>query len=159
MLAAGCGENRFQQELKIEESAVKLATEARQSDYDMIVTAELKQLLDSGVPFLLIDAMPAADSFNKSHIPGAQNFLFPKEVLPTDSWDEQAMGGKTQEDFAKFLGEDKERLIVVYCGYVKCARSHNAAAWARQLGHSNVKRYAGGIYAWKGAGLPTESGG
>ena len=44
-----------------------------------------------------------------------------------------------------------ECLIVVYCGFVKCARSHNAAVFAQDLGYTNVKRYAGGIYAWRGA--------
>ena len=62
------------------------------------------------------------------------------------------MGGKSLEDYEKLLGEDKDRLIVAYCGFVKCARSHNAAAFARELGYTDVKRFPGGIYAWKGAG-------
>ena len=82
-------------------------------------------------------------------------FLFPKD--PIAEWDDAQSDGKSQEDFAKLLGDDKDRLIVVYCGFVKCARSHNGAYFAKQLGYTNVKRHAGGIFAWKGAGYPTES--
>jgi 3-mercaptopyruvate sulfurtransferase SseA len=67
------------------------------------------------------------------------------------------MPGRTQVQYETLLGDDKDALIVVYCGFVKCARSHNAAIFAQQLGYTNVKRYAGGIYAWKGSGLPVES--
>ena len=51
--------------------------------------------------------------------------------------------------------EDKDKLVVVYCGFTACGRSHNAALWAKRNGYTNVKRYPGGIFAWKGAGLPT----
>lgn len=156
LVAAGCGTNKFEQEVQTEEAAIKLANETIQGDYQLISTAELKKLVDSDQKFLLIDAMPAEGSFNTGHIAGAVNFPFPKEVL--DSWDEGAMDGKSLEDYEKLLGEDKDRLIATYCGFVKCARSHNAAAFARKLGYTNVKRYPGGIYAWKGAGgaLTTE---
>jgi len=152
----GCGTNQFEQEVQTEEAAIKLTNETLQGDYQLVSTKELKQMLDNGDDFLLIDAMPAADSFNKGHIPQAVNFAFPKEVM--DGWDDEAMSGKTQEDFEKLLGDDKDRTIVVYCGYVKCARSHNAAICARELGYTNVYRYPGGIYAWRGAGntLTTE---
>ena len=94
--------------------------------------------------------MPAEDSFAKGHIRGAVNFAFPKEVM--DEWSDEVMAGQKQEDFQKLLGEDKDRKIVVYCGFVKCARSHNAAICARELGYESVYRYPGGIYAWRGSG-------
>ena len=59
------------------------------------------------------------------------------------------------EDYEALLGADKDKLVVVYCGFTACGRSHNAALWARRKGYKNVKRYPGGIYAWKGMGLPT----
>ena len=74
-----------------------------------------------------------------------------------DAWTEETMPGRTKEAYQSILGDDLDRQIVVYCGFVKCARSHNAAIFAKELGYSNVKRYAGGIYAWRGAGLPVES--
>ena len=54
------------------------------------------------------------------------------------------------------LGPDKDRTIVVYCGFVKCTRSHNGAMWAVKLGYKNVYRYPGGIKAWKEADYPVE---
>ena len=51
---------------------------------------------------------------------------------------------------------NKNKLIVIYCGFVKCTRSHNGASWAVKLGYKNVYRYPGGIFAWKGAKYPVE---
>ena len=148
-VASGCGTNRFQQEVQTEEAAVKLAKETVLGGYQLITTEELKKML-GGDEFVLVDAMPAADSFDKGHISQAVNFAFPKEVM--DDWDEDVLGGKTQSDFQELLGEDKERKLVFYCGFVKCARSHNAAVFAQKLGYKNVYRYPGGLYAWRGAG-------
>lgn len=155
LFLVGCGSNQFQQELQIEQAAVKLAKETIQGQYPLITTDELRALIESKRDFLLVDAMPAASSYSRAHIQGAVNFEFPKEVIP--KWNEVTMPGRSREDYAALLGEDKQRLIVVYCGFVKCARSHNAAVFAHQLGYTNVKRYPGGIYAWQGAGNPVVS--
>ncbi len=146
----GCGTNKFQQELQTEEAAIKLTGETISGGYELIATPDLKKLLDGNQELLLVDAMPAAESYKKGHIAGAVNFEFPKEVM--DEWTKDAMGDRTKADYETLLGEDKEKLIVVYCGFVKCARSHNAAVYARELGYTNVKRYPGGIHAWRGAG-------
>ena len=151
----GCGTNKFEQEVTIEASSVKFAREAVSGQYAILSTSEVKKLRDEGTDFLLLDAMPATSSFDLAHIPGAVNFEFPKEQM--DAWTEESMPGRTKEAYRKLLGDDLERLIVVYCGFVKCARSHNAAVFARELGYTNVKRYAGGIYAWRGAGLAVEA--
>jgi rhodanese-related sulfurtransferase len=55
-----------------------------------------------------------------------------------------------------FLGPDKDKTLVFYCGFVKCTRSHNGAAFAKKLGYKNVYRFPGGIFAWKGAGFPVD---
>lgn len=151
----GCGTNKFEQELTIEDSSVKFAREVVNGQYAILTTAEVKKLNDEGADLLLLDAMPAASGFDLAHIPGAVNFEFPKE--PIEQWDEDSMPGRTKEAYQQMLGDDLDRLIIVYCGFVKCARSHNAAVFARELGYTNVKRYAGGIYAWRGAGLEVES--
>jgi thiosulfate/3-mercaptopyruvate sulfurtransferase len=146
----GCGTNRFQQELKIEEAAIKLTKETIAGNYPLIATAELKALLASDETILLVDTMPAASSYNQGHIPGALNFVFPKVVI--DEWNQTTMGDRSMSDYEAFLGEDKDRKIVFYCGYVKCPRSHNGAVFAKELGYTNVVRYPGGIDAWRGAG-------
>ena len=122
---SGCGTNRFQQEVQTEEAAVKLANETVKGGYQLVTTAELKKMLDGDEDFLLVDAMPAKDSYDKGHISRAVNFAFPKEVM--DGWDDNAMAGQEQEEFQQLLGDDKERKLVFYCGFVKCARSHNGA--------------------------------
>lgn len=148
----GCGTNKFQQELQTEEAAIKLTRETMDGQYDIISTKQLKQLLDSDQEIVLVDAMPGSASFDKGHIAGAVNFEFPKEVI--DQWNQETMGQRTQEEYAQLLGDDKQKQVVVYCGFVKCARSHNAAVFARQLGYTNVIRYPGGIHAWRGADYP-----
>jgi len=151
----GFGSSKFEKEVVKEQGAVKLAREVQQGDYDVISAAELKDMLDSGKNVLVIDTMPYEDSYRKEHIPGAKQFLFP--VPSMESWDTSKTDGRTQEDYAALLGPDKDRTIVVYCGFVKCTRSHNGAMWARRLGYKNVIRQPGGIFAWKGAEYPTES--
>lgn len=103
---------------------------------------------------IIVDTMPYEDSYRKQHVPSAKPFVFPIPDMP--EWDIEETDGKSESDYEKFLGPDKERTVVVYCGFVKCTRSHNGAAWARRLGYRNVYRFSGGIYAWKGAGLPVE---
>jgi rhodanese-related sulfurtransferase len=103
---------------------------------------------------VIVDTMPYEDSYKKMHVPGAVQFLFP--IPDMNTWDSQQTDGKTQEDFLQMLGDDKTQIIVIYCGFVKCTRSHNGAAWAVKLGYTNVYRYSGGIFAWKGANYPLE---
>ena len=152
-ILCGCGENKFEQEVGKEKLAVNLARETDDGDYSLITTAELKKLLDDGEAIVLVDAMPA-DSYAKEHIPGAKRFTFTKEKMAV--WDDASADGKSQSDYEKVLG-DKGGRVIVYCGFVECLRSHNAARFARELGYTKVERYAGGIYAWKGAGHKTES--
>jgi rhodanese-related sulfurtransferase len=61
-----------------------------------------------------------------------------------------------KEKFEKLLGPDKNRKIVIYCGFTKCTRSHNAAMWAVKLGYTDVYRHPGGIKAWLEAGYPVD---
>jgi rhodanese-related sulfurtransferase len=142
-------------ELETEQKAAKLAKETIRGDYKIVETEELKQWMDSGKDMLIIDTMPYEASYKKNHIPGAVQFLFP--VPDMDAWDAAETGGKTRADYEALLGPDKDRLIVVYCGFVKCTRSHNGAAWARTLGYTNVYRHPGGIKAWLEADYPVES--
>ena len=153
--ALGFGKNKFEKEVEKEQGAVKLARETVQGDYDLITTEELKKLIDSNKDALVIDTMPYEDSYKKNHIPGAKQFLFP--IPPMETWDTKETGGKSQDDYAALLGPDKNKTIVVYCGFVKCTRSHNGAMWARKLGYTKVLRHPGGIFAWKGAEYPVES--
>lgn len=139
------------QELDTEKVAVKLTRETLKGGYGIVRTDELKKWLDEGKKPLVVDTMPLADSYTKQHLPGAVQFEFPIEELT--SLDE-----KTRESYLRVLGPDKHRLLVIYCGFTKCGRSHNGAWWAKQLGYTNVYRYPGGIKAWEQADYPMEKG-
>lgn len=145
----GLGES----EVELEGKAIKLANEVQRGDYNVLSTAELKSALAKG-DILVVDTMPYEASYKKNHIPGAKQFLFPIPDMKT--WDAKETGGKTQAEFEAMLGADKDRMLVFYCGFVKCTRSHNGAMWARKLGYTNVYRHPGGIKAWKEAGYTVD---
>lgn len=153
--AMAFGTNKFEKEVEIETGAVKLVREVLRGDYGVITTEELKKMIDSGQEILVIDTMPYEASYQKNHIPGAQQFLFPIPEMTT--WESKETDGKSQEDFVALLGPDKNKTIIIYCGFVKCTRSHNGAMWARKMGYKNVLRHPGGIFAWKGAGYEAEA--
>lgn len=146
--------DKFEMEVDKEAEAVSLVRDVRRGGYDVVSTPEFKAWIDAGKEMKIIDTMPYEESYKKQHVPGAAQFLFP--IPDMKEWDVKETGGKTQEDFVKLLGTDREKPIVIYCGFVKCTRSHNGAAWAARLGYRNVYRYPGGIFAWKGAGYPAE---
>lgn len=134
-------------ELSNEQISVKVARETVKGGYELVLTDALKGWIDAKKPMLVVDTMPKKDSYDKQHIPGAVQFEFPVEEMNAMSADQQAAYGK-------LLGEDKDRLIVVYCGFPKCGRSHNGAVWAKKLGYTGVVRYVGGIKAWDEADYP-----
>lgn len=71
-------------------------------------------------------------SYKKGHIPTAINF-------------------QQTKDLAKALPEDKDALIVAYCGGPKCGAHAKATAAAKKLGYTNVKHLSAGISGWKAA--------
>lgn len=138
-------------ELDNEKLAVNFQREVARGGYRVVTTDELKKWIDQKKNMLLVDTMPYDDSYKKQHIPSAVNFAFP--IPEMTSMDE-----KTKAALIKSLGPDKNRLIVFYCGFTKCARSHNGAMWAVKLGYRNVYRYPGGIKGWTEADYPVEKG-
>lgn len=136
-------------ELETEKVAVTFAAEVARGGYKVVATQELKTWIDQKKPVLIVDTMPFEASYKKQHVPGAVQMEFPiPEMTKLDD--------KTKAALEKLLGPDKNRLIVFYCGFVKCTRSHNGAMWAVKLGYRNVYRHPGGIKAWDEAGYPVE---
>lgn len=132
-----------------EKIAIAFYKEVVRGNYKIVSTQELKKWIDEKKGVLVVDTMPFEDSFKKQHIPGAVNFVFQiPEVAQLDE--------KTKFAFEKMLGQDKDRLIVFYCGFTECTRSHNGAMWAVKLGYKNVYRQPGGIKAWQEADYPVE---
>ena len=102
-----------------------------------ITTEDLKQKLEQGARFYLVDAL-GPNSFAKAHIPGAIN-------VP---WDPNFMN-----NFRQRVGEDKNAEIVVYCSSETCQNSVMASKVLESHGFINIYHYAGGLAAWEKSGL------
>lgn len=134
-------------ELETEKIATTFAAEVMRGGYKIVTTPELKTWMDEKKSMLIVDTMPYEASYKKNHIPGAKQMEFPiPEMTSIDV--------KTKAELLKLLGPDKNRLIVFYCGFTKCTRSHNGAMWAVKLGYKNVYRLPGGIKAWMESDYP-----
>jgi len=96
-----------------------------------------------------VDTNPEA-SYKKQHIPGAVHLEIQRpEITKLDD--------KLKNDLLKVLGPNKNRIIVFYCGFTECTRSHNGAMWATRFGYTNAYRPPGGIKTWSDAAYPMES--
>ncbi len=105
---------------------------------DLVSTEEMVALVEKGpdkAKFLIVDSRPKK-RYYEGYIPGAVS-------LPFHSWD------KFHE---KVLPEDKDTLLVFYCGGLTCPLSPKSAAKAKKLGYKNSKVYHAGMPAWKKAG-------
>lgn len=149
----GCGKSSSWsgKETDTETSAVKLSREVSRGGYQLVTTEELKKWLGDKKPVIIIDTMPLEDSYKKNHIPGAVPYEFPIPEV-------KEMDDAAKAKFEKFLGPDKDKTLVFYCGFVKCTRSHNGAMWAVKLGYKNVYRQPGGIKAWMESDYPVAKG-
>jgi rhodanese-related sulfurtransferase len=96
------------------------------------VSAEwVKSQIDKGAAMTLVDSRPKRSKFDKGHIPTAIS-------IPDMSFDEM-----TDQ-----LPEDKNKLLVFYCGGLECRLSHKSAAKAIDMGYTNVKVFTEGYPAW-----------
>ncbi len=136
--------------LATEKVAVNFLREVERGGYKVVSTEELKRWVDGKKEMLIVDTMPLADSYKKMHIPGAVQIEFPIPEMTT-------MDEGMKSALLNVIGQKKDRLIVFYCGFTQCTRSHNAAMWAVKLGYKNVYRHPGGIKSWDEAGYPVES--
>lgn len=85
------------------------------------------------------------------------------DVNGTESWEKGHIASAidfeaSEEKLAKMLPQDKNALIVAYCGGPKCMAYKQAAKKAEALGYKNVKHLSAGISGWKEAGQKTEKG-
>lgn len=151
-IATGCssvGTAKNGNECKIEKSAIRLVNDVHEGKYDVLSTDQVKIWVDNGEYMVLLDTMPEVN-FKKEHIKGAVNF----EMVSNEA---KQLSAARKEKLEAILGPDKNKPIVIYCGYTSCERSHAGAVQAVKLGYKNVYRYVGGIVAWKDAKNPVES--
>lgn len=131
--------------------AVNFAREMMEGGYKVVTADQLKKWVDEKKDMIIVDTMPLEKSYVKQHVPGAVQIEFPIPEM-------KEIDDKKKAEFLKLLGPDKNRPIVIYCGFVECTRSHNGAMWAVNLGYKNVYRFPGGIMGWAQAGYPTAKG-
>lgn len=134
-------------EQKIEAAAIRLMAATEEVGYTNISTEDLKKKIDAGDDMIIIDTMPKK-SYDSNRIPGALNAELPVKI--EDVTDEQRAA------FVEALGQDKEKTIILYCGFVSCERSHVGAIIAKEEGFTNILRQPGGIIAWIDAGYEVE---
>jgi len=115
-----------------------LSIHAFAGGYPDITIPELKSAMTAKT-VTIID-VNGSESWQKGHIPGAINF--------------DATGSK----LATLLPQDKNALVVAYCGGPQCHAYVAAAKEAEKLGYTNVKHLSAGISGWNEAGEPTEKG-
>lgn len=111
---------------------------AKEGWYSKLVDIEfVKQNVDippkKGV--MLIDSRPAARQYDPGHIPGAVN-------IPDSKFDQMAGN----------LPQDKNTLLIFYCGGLECILSHNSAFKAEKLGYTDIRVYAAGSPDWAAKG-------
>ena len=104
-------------------------------DYEDISLEDLKKAMEEKKVVLL--DVNGSKSYAKGHIPGAIDYR------------------GNEKDIAKLLGEDKNRLVVAYCGGPSCSAYMAAADAVKKLGFTNVVHFSPGISGWIGAGEET----
>ncbi len=113
-----------------------LAGTAFAGEFPDISISEVRALAKSHKA-VIID-VNGTESYAQGHVPGALDF------------------SAIEARFAKALPEDKNGLIVAYCGGPKCTAYRAAANAAKKLGYKNVKHMSAGISGWTQAGEKTE---
>jgi rhodanese-related sulfurtransferase len=101
-----------------------------------VTIAEVREMLDRGDTFHLIDVREASE-FANGHIPGARHLC--KGVIERD---------------VEVLISEQNAMIVLYCG--GGFRSALAADNLRVMGYANVASMDGGWREWTAAGFPIE---
>ena len=110
-----------------------------------ITTDEMKTLVAKGPEarnYLMFDSRPAA-RFHAATIPTSL-------MLPVAEMEKLDKEGKVHP----LLGQDKNKLLVFWCGGPTCPFSIKAGELAVKYGYTNVKVYSGGDPAWAKAEQP-----
>ena len=105
---------------------------------EKINAKELKEKIDSGEDFILIDVL-SKESFDANHIEKSIN-------IHVDQVEERAPNELP----------DKNKEIIVYCANKACPASPNAARKLEEMGYTKVSDFEEGLEGWEGAGYEFE---
>jgi thiosulfate/3-mercaptopyruvate sulfurtransferase len=150
MMFAGCaathGTSPKGLEVPIEKAAVKFSSDVKEGGYKIVTTDELKKWLDEGKKMTVLSSLPWSEDRVLGIIPGALSAPLPKN--------EKELAPEDKEFLLRAAGNDKDKVLVVYCGFVACRRSHIGAKLLIDNGYKNVYRYPAGITGWQESGYP-----
>lgn len=101
--------------------------------HDIVDAQFVKEQIRMPIPadVMVIDSRPFKPKYVKGHIPMAVN-------IPDSQFDKM-----TDQ-----LPQDKDALLIFYCGGLKCKLSHKSARKAEALGYTHVKVFAEGFPGW-----------
>lgn len=133
-------------ELPIEKAAVKFSSDIKDGGYKVVSTDELKKWLDEGKKLTIISTLPATEDKEFGTLPSAVNGAMPKT--------EKDLTQADKDNLLTVAGTDKEKQVVVYCGFVACRRSHIGAKILVDNGFKNVYRYPAGVTGWSESNYP-----
>ena len=115
----------------------KAVRDRRGSAMKKITREYLKNMMDTDVDFVLIDAR-GHEAYAKEHLPRAIS-------IPSDHLGEHLL-----------REHKKNRAFVTYCSSFECEASTVAAKKLDKFGFKTVLEFKGGLEDWKKAGYPTE---
>lgn len=121
-----------EQQMPPKEERIGWYHEAQIVDYDFIKDYAV---LPKREDVTIIDSRPAR-KYSAGHVPTAV-------LMPDSKFEEMAAG---------VLPEDKNQLLIFYCGGYHCKLSHKSAFKAEAMGYDNIKVYAAGSPDWKAKG-------
>jgi thiosulfate/3-mercaptopyruvate sulfurtransferase len=144
---AGIGTSPKGLEAPIEKASIGIVSDVKDGGYQLIDAEGLNKWLVEKKNLILIDSNPKP-AYDKAHLIGSVSSTIPrigKELAPLH-----------RENILKIAGNDKNKTIVVYCGFTACQRSHWGAKILVDHGYKNVYRFPGGIVSWQEYGFPVE---
>lgn len=105
-------------------------------EYPDISISELETAIKKG-DVIVLD-VNGSSTYEKGHIPGAIDFRANKDKI------------------ASLLGDNKDKLVVAYCGGPTCSAYKAGASAAEAAGFKNIKHLSAGLSGWLQAGKETE---
>lgn len=134
--------------LGLSSAVVASETPATLAGTKLVKAAEVKKMLDSGVP--VIDTRVAAEYAEKT-IKGAKSVPYKEKSAKEVGFD----ASQDQFDLTK-LPSDKAAPLVFFCNAGECWKSYKASVVASRAGYTKINWFRGGMPEWVAAGLPTQ---
>jgi len=111
--------------------------EAPSPDLPKVSVEELKKLIDSKSPDILVVSNDPQESYDEGHIPGAFSFPWAMEIRPPRDL-------------------PRNKTLILYCSCAHEEDSTDVAGKLRQFGYRNIKVLEGGFLRWQELKYPID---